>query len=184
MKKSSKNLNYRIGDSVEVHSNEEGYVGSFYEAKVLDVSKNHVLMVEYKTLVTPDESKWLRERVHVSQGRPRPPQLQVSNFNLSDEVDAYDNEGWWVGRITRICESKYYACFDGNSSSCKGSSSSSDDDDDDEINNNPQKRRLIDESKYYVYFSTTQDLIAYPLSRLRLHQEWKNGKWFPYSSGL
>ncbi|XP_042519179.1 protein AGENET DOMAIN (AGD)-CONTAINING P1-like [Macadamia integrifolia] len=171
MKNPSKDLmRYRIGDSVEVHSKEEGFVGSFYAAKVVDVSKNNHVLVEYKTLLTDDESKWLREMVHVSEVRPRPPQLQVSKFNLWDIVDAYDNEGWWVGRISSIAESKYYACFDG------GYRKGLIDDDGDEIPDQ-KRRRLIDESKYYVYFSSTPDAIAYPFSRLRLHQEWKNGNW-------
>ncbi|XP_042519176.1 protein AGENET DOMAIN (AGD)-CONTAINING P1-like [Macadamia integrifolia] len=168
MKKPSKDLmRYRIGDSVEVHSKEEGFVGSFYAAKVVDVSKNSHVLVEYKTLLTDDESKWLREMVHVSEVRPSPPQLQVSKFNLWDIVDAFDNEGWWAGRISSIAEYKYYACFDGGDR--KGL-------DDDEIPYQ-KRRRLIDEYKYYVYFPSSQNAIAYPFSRLRLHQEWKNGNW-------
>ncbi|KAJ4976367.1 hypothetical protein NE237_001473 [Protea cynaroides] len=163
---------YRIGDSVEVHSKEEGFVGSYYEAKVLEVAKNHVFVI-YKTLLSDDESEWLRERVHVSEVRPRPPQLWTSGFHQWDEVDAFDNEGWWVGRICNITESKYYACFNGN---INGKDSSSDDD-------CQKRRRLVDESKYYVYFpNSSGDVIPYSSSQLRLHQEWKNGKWVPSTS--
>ncbi|KAJ4976868.1 hypothetical protein NE237_001974 [Protea cynaroides] len=171
-KDQSKNR-YRIGDSVEVHSEEEGFLGSYYEAKVVDVTKNHVIVI-YKTLLNDDESGWLRERVHFSEVRPRPPQLWSSGFHQWDEVDAYDNEGWWVGRICSITESKYYACFNG----INGKDSSSDDD--------YQKRRLamVDESKYYVYFpSSSGDVIPYS-SQLRLHQDWKNHKWIPSTSCL
>ncbi|GMI78004.1 hypothetical protein like AT1G06340 [Hibiscus trionum] len=33
------------------------------------------------------------------------------------------------------------------------------------------------ELKYWVYFETTKDEIAYPVSQLRNHLEWRNGKW-------
>lgn len=156
---------YRVGDSVEVFSKEEGFEGSYYAAKVLSVEKKQVL-VEYKTLLTDDESCWLREMVHFNRLRPRPSEIRVSEFHLNDEVDAYDNDGWWVGKITKIDESKYYAQFDGSGGGGGG----------DGVAEPFSQVTVIDESKYYVHFPCG-DEIGYPFSQLRVHQEWKDGRW-------
>ncbi|XP_043701625.1 protein AGENET DOMAIN (AGD)-CONTAINING P1-like [Telopea speciosissima] len=127
---------YRTGDFVEICSNDEGFLGSYFAAKVLAVGKTK-LLVEYETLLTPDESGLLKEIVHYREVRPRPPEIPVSAFRVFEEVDAYDNEGWWVGRITSVQDS----------------------------------------NKYSVYFSHSRENNTYPFFRLRVHQDWKNGKW-------
>ncbi|KAJ4979253.1 hypothetical protein NE237_010033 [Protea cynaroides] len=154
---------YRVGDSVEVFTQEEGFEGSYYAARVLSVEKKQVL-VEYKTLLTDDESSWLREMLHFKRLRPRPPEIRVSEFRLNDEVDAYDNDGWWFGKITKIDESKYYAQFDGTGGGGDG------------VAEPFSQVTVIDESKYYVHFPCG-DEIGYPFSQLRVHQEWKDGRW-------
>ncbi|XP_043710609.1 protein AGENET DOMAIN (AGD)-CONTAINING P1-like [Telopea speciosissima] len=92
---------YRKGDLVEVSSNDEGFLSSYFATKVLAAGRTLVL-VEYETLLTPDESGLLKEIAKYSQVRPRPPEILVSAFRVFEKVDAYDNEGWWVGRITSL----------------------------------------------------------------------------------
>ncbi|XP_010279118.1 PREDICTED: DUF724 domain-containing protein 3-like [Nelumbo nucifera] len=129
---------FHRGDAVEICSTEEGFLGSYYAATVISpVGKSRVL-VQYQTLLTSDESMPLREIIRAAEVRPTPPDVQVSDFSVFDEVDAFHNDGWWVGRITHI-----------------------------------------EGPLYYVYFSNTADEIAYPFSQLRVHQEWKKGKWVP-----
>ncbi|KAF5185510.1 agenet domain-containing protein [Thalictrum thalictroides] len=132
----------RKGDSVEVHSKQEGYVGSYYEATVVKPLEKNKYIVQYKTLVTDDEKYWLKEVVDATEVRPSPPKVKVSvsvsGFKQQDYVDAYDNEGWWVGRITGRTSPTHYS----------------------------------------VYFDSTNEELSYPVSRIRVHQEWINGKWF------
>ncbi|KAK5770170.1 hypothetical protein PVK06_046320 [Gossypium arboreum] len=115
------------GDKVEVCSKEEGFLGSYYQAKILSpLNDNTLYRVQYKNLVEEeDQTRPLVEIVSADEV-----------FHYLDSVDAFDNDGWWVGKITGR----------------QG-------------------------SKYWVYFETTRDEIAYPVSRLRHHLEWRDGHW-------
>ena len=102
------------------------------------VGRNKI-MVEYKTLVSEDDpQRPLREAVEASDVRPVPPVVPVSGFEVLEKVDAFDNDGWWVGRISGRCE---------------------------------------DGRRYFVYFESSGDEIAYPIHRIRVHQEWEDGQW-------
>ncbi|XP_043700295.1 protein AGENET DOMAIN (AGD)-CONTAINING P1 [Telopea speciosissima] len=127
---------FRIGGLVEICSKEEGFVGSYYSAEIIFTAEKTHFLVEYKNLLAQDGKRLLREIVRADEVRPYPPAIQVSKLGLFDRVDAYDKDGWWVGRITRR-----------------------------------------NKSRYHVYFESTGEEIAYSVSQLRVHQEWKNGKW-------
>lgn len=127
---------YCMGEQVEVCSKKDGFLGSYYAATVVSQVDNNTYAVKYKELLEDDESGQLVERVMKDEIRPVPPKITATAFAYLDEVDAYDNDGWWVGKITGK----------------KG-------------------------SVYYVYFETTGEEIAYPLSRLRVHLDCSNGKW-------
>lgn len=47
-----------------------------------------------------DENEKLREVVDATEVRPCPPQITVAEFNVMEKADAYDRDGWWVGRVT------------------------------------------------------------------------------------
>lgn len=130
-------MRFRRGDRVEVASDEEGFVGSYYEATVVTDIVRGDYIVQYRTLVKDDLSGPLREVALAAEVRPRPPVIKRTAFRLHDVVDAFDNDGWWVGMITGKSE----------------------------------------EDKYFVFFDTTGDEIAYPVDRLRVHQDWVHGKW-------
>ncbi|KAI5658700.1 hypothetical protein M9H77_27493 [Catharanthus roseus] len=97
------------GDSVEICMQEEGFLGSFYEATFLCKTRNQKkLLVRYKTLMyEQDEDEKEYERIFEVDAiepcwvRPSPPKILVSEFKLSEKVDAYDNEGWWEGIIVK-----------------------------------------------------------------------------------
>ncbi|KAF3661465.1 14-3-3 protein 9 [Capsicum annuum] len=59
---------------------------------------------QYKTLVKDDLSGPLEELVSPPELRPIPPEIRVDEFNLCDQVDAFDNDGWWVGMVTAKLE--------------------------------------------------------------------------------
>ncbi|XP_061372917.1 protein AGENET DOMAIN (AGD)-CONTAINING P1-like [Gastrolobium bilobum] len=123
-----KRVNFCRGDKVEVCSKEEGFLGSYYEATIVSHLDNGLYVVRYKNLLEDNESQPLTETLYPKELRPLPPRVHASQFALYQKVDAFDNDGWWVGSIT-------------------GRSG----------------------SHYYVYFSTTNEEIAYPSSHIRVH---------------
>ncbi|XP_054814040.1 protein AGENET DOMAIN (AGD)-CONTAINING P1-like [Prosopis cineraria] len=132
-----KKINFCRGQSVEISVKEDGFHGSYYEAKVVSQLDNGLYVVQYKTLLEDNEFQFLTETVYPKELRPLPPAIPVRRFSTNQKVDAFDNDGWWVGVITRK---------DG-------------------------------PDAYFVYFATTDQEIAYPLSQLRVHHDWIGGKW-------
>ncbi|XP_060197716.1 protein AGENET DOMAIN (AGD)-CONTAINING P1-like isoform X2 [Lycium barbarum] len=100
------------GIRVEVRSDEEGYQGSWYTAVIVDSIGQHKFLVEYLTLRTEDESEPLREKADASDIRPCPPLIQrIDRFKMLEEVDAWYNEGWWVGLICKILDGLKYMVY-------------------------------------------------------------------------
>ncbi|XVF55295.1 hypothetical protein PTKIN_Ptkin06aG0025500 [Pterospermum kingtungense] len=105
------------GDYVEVCSKEEGFLGSYYEARiVMPLDNNTLYKVQYKNLVEEeDHTIPLVEIVLAEEIRPVPPKTpgEVTGlFRYLETVDAFDNDGWWVGNITGKKGSKYWVYFD------------------------------------------------------------------------
>lgn len=106
------NMIVSVGDSVEIICEEEGFWGAYYEAKILAKKSNNNLLVEYKNLVTEkDEKVLLREIVEARRVRPVPPPVDVSEFNILQKIDAFDNDGWWEGRITKKLDDFNYSVY-------------------------------------------------------------------------
>ncbi|CAN1157467.1 Protein AGENET DOMAIN (AGD)-CONTAINING P1 [Linum perenne] len=135
---------FRRGDHVEVFSDAEGFLGSYFEGHVVELvgSSPNQYKVEYTNLTeTEDEgSELLKETVSEEQIRPYPPRVRFGEggFRVREAVDVLHNEGWWVGRVTG---------------------------------------RTLDGMMYYVYFETTGEEIAYPVSMIRVHLDWIDGNW-------
>ena len=128
---------FQKGDKVEVASKEDGYLGSYFGATVVAELAQTEYIVQYKNLVKKDFSGPLLEVVTGEELRPVPYTIPTKGFRLGDIVDAYANEGWWVGMICGKTQ-----------------------------------------GKYVVYFENYPELkYVYPISRLRIHQEWINGTW-------
>ncbi|KAI4333852.1 hypothetical protein L6164_018610 [Bauhinia variegata] len=136
MRPPSKKINFYRDDIVEVCSKEQGFEGSYYEARVISHLDNGLYVVEYKNLLENDESGPLVETVYPKELRPHPPKISARGYALNEKVDAFDNDGWWVGKITG--------------------------------------RTGLN---YHVYFEYCDQEIAYPVSQLRVHQEFIHGKW-------
>ncbi|KAF6136550.1 hypothetical protein GIB67_016006 [Kingdonia uniflora] len=106
-------MKFQEGDRVEVQSKEDGFLGSYYEATVVTAVGKHKYLVKYKTLLTEDETESLQEIVDASEVRPTPPEIKsFGAFGLLDVVDAFDNDGWWVGKTTGKGLYKYVVYFD------------------------------------------------------------------------
>lgn len=97
---------------MEVRSDEAGYHGSWYTAVITDILKNDKYMIEYQTLRTEDEAKLLKEKANISDVRPAPPKIQrVDRFKMLEEVDAWYNDGWWMGHISKILDGFKYLVY-------------------------------------------------------------------------
>lgn len=100
---------------MEVCSKEDGFLGSYYKARLLGKVSKDKYLVEFLTLVSEEDEKLkLREVVDAAEVRPCPPAIKVAEFNVLDKVDAYDRDGWWVGRVTgrEFGEDKYSVYFE------------------------------------------------------------------------
>ncbi|KAK9293046.1 hypothetical protein L1049_021030 [Liquidambar formosana] len=108
---------FRKGAEVEVSSDEEGFRGAWYTARIIkpppkSTKNNTKVLIEYKTLMADEAGlKPLREKVDLVQIRPPPPRESNRSFQFSDEVDAYHNEGWWEGVVTALLDNSRYTVF-------------------------------------------------------------------------
>ncbi|XP_024961114.1 DUF724 domain-containing protein 3-like [Cynara cardunculus var. scolymus] len=103
---------FRRGDRVEISNKEEGFQGSYYQANIIAWLSDQNYIVQYRTLVKDDGSAPLREIVSADQIRPLPPEILVTGFSSLDVVDAYDKDGWWVGKICGKTGSDYLVKFE------------------------------------------------------------------------
>lgn len=103
-----------IGTPVEVSSEEEGFEDSWFPAKLVEYRGQEKCLVEYDKLKAEDAKEPLREEVKVSQIRPQPVErIMVNSFEKLDKVDAFYNDGWWVGVIVKIlAKSNYLVNFE------------------------------------------------------------------------
>ncbi|XP_041018109.1 protein AGENET DOMAIN (AGD)-CONTAINING P1-like isoform X2 [Juglans microcarpa x Juglans regia] len=94
---------FKKGTPVEVSSDEDGFQGAWFAATVLDAIGQEKYLIEYRSLRTEDGTNFLREEVDIQHIRPRPPEsVMACDFNLNEEVDAFYNDGWWEGVISRF----------------------------------------------------------------------------------
>ncbi|KAJ1415776.1 Agenet-like domain [Sesbania bispinosa] len=109
----ARRVDFSVGDKVEVSINEEGFWGSYYEGTIVSpLDENGCYMVRYKNLLEDDRSKPLTEPILPKYLRPKPPHVRVEEYKVYSYVNAFANDGWWFGRITRQkSESHYYVYF-------------------------------------------------------------------------
>lgn len=105
-------MSFQRGDKVEVASKEDGYLGSYFEATVVAELAQTDYIVQYKNLVKNDFSGPLLETVPREELRPVPYSIPRKGFRVGDMVDAYANEGWWVGMICGKTQDKYVVFFE------------------------------------------------------------------------
>ncbi|KAK1574845.1 hypothetical protein Q3G72_000366 [Acer saccharum] len=101
------------GTLVEVSSADGWFPGGWFVGKVLDppppsptAPGKMIFLVEYQSLLYG--SKLLRKRVDIKFMRPLPPpppnddEQEQQRFEVNDVVDAYRNDGWWVGVVSKV----------------------------------------------------------------------------------
>ncbi|KAG4109884.1 hypothetical protein ERO13_D13G014750v2 [Gossypium hirsutum] len=100
------------GDEVKVCSKEEGFFGSYYEPKIISQLNNNTLYrMKYKNIIEEEDQTWpLVEIVSTDEVRPMPPPATITRatqvFHYLERMDAFDNDGWWVGMIFFIIVEK------------------------------------------------------------------------------
>lgn len=73
---------------------------------------NNKFLVEYHNLTTDDGIKLLREESYVQYIRHFPPKVSTMfYFNKLQEIDAWYNEGWWEGVISKVRSSSEYSVY-------------------------------------------------------------------------
>ncbi|KAL8482839.1 hypothetical protein ACS0TY_025760 [Phlomoides rotata] len=110
------------GSSVEVRTDEKGLKAVYFTATVVPPpppssalassrkKSRKLIYVEFHNLVTEENgTEKLREYIDVSFVRPTPPALQEDDeaaraFQPDDVVDAFWNDGWWMGEVSRVVE--------------------------------------------------------------------------------
>ncbi|XP_030508767.2 protein AGENET DOMAIN (AGD)-CONTAINING P1 isoform X1 [Cannabis sativa] len=104
---------FKNGAVVEVSSDEKGYEGSWFKAKIIESLADDNFWVEYKDLVTEDEvPQPLREKAERRHIRPEPPLAPPEyQFKFSEKVDAWYNDGWWEGEISKVLPFSSYNVY-------------------------------------------------------------------------
>lgn len=100
-------MSLKKGTEVEVTSDDDGFRGVWYLAKIKQSPKKpdeFSVVVEYNELVSEeDETKKLSERVHVSLVRPLAPSGTNDDVvEVNDMVDVFHKDGWWVGVVEKV----------------------------------------------------------------------------------
>ncbi|KAJ4703647.1 Agenet domain-containing protein [Melia azedarach] len=95
-------------ETVEVCKKQEGFVSSYYTATVLAAIGRTKYLVRYETRFSEDRTRLLTEPVEESDIRPLPP----PHLEVAEKVDAYVNDGWFVGKIVRKVDPNYYVKLD------------------------------------------------------------------------
>ncbi|XP_074347343.1 protein AGENET DOMAIN (AGD)-CONTAINING P1-like [Apium graveolens] len=109
------NAYFKKGAEIEMSSNDPDFRGSWYTGTVISRSrtkKNNIVYIQYHTLMNEkDETKPLREEVDIVHLRPPAPLETSRGFSFGEEVDAFHNDGWWEGVITRVNDAVYTVYF-------------------------------------------------------------------------
>ncbi|KAL6504977.1 hypothetical protein OROGR_024794 [Orobanche gracilis] len=104
------------GSLVEVRTHEADFKDTFFSATVIPTDtispkkgsrrKSRRVSVEYHSLYKDEDgSELLKENVSISCVRPFPAlQEIVEGYELNDVVDAFYQEGWWIGTVTQVLE--------------------------------------------------------------------------------
>ncbi|GAV60619.1 Agenet domain-containing protein [Cephalotus follicularis] len=107
-------MSFSYKEPVEICHKQEGLLVKYYRATLLAAIGRNRYLVRYETRLNHSGTRLLTEPVDAEQVRPLPPPGPYINFIISDRVDAYINNAWWVGKIARKVDPNYYVRLDYN----------------------------------------------------------------------
>ncbi|XP_065859718.1 protein AGENET DOMAIN (AGD)-CONTAINING P1-like [Euphorbia lathyris] len=96
---------------VEVRSDEEGYIGAWFDATIVEIVGNDKYLVKYLNLLTDDETAFVKEMVSDKDIRPCPPLISADKFEQFDNVDVWFNDGWWAGVVSEVVNKSEYMVY-------------------------------------------------------------------------
>lgn len=99
------------GDDVEIASKEIGFEGSYYAAIIITPLQKKDYIVQYRNLMKDDFSGPMRDFVDAGEIRPVPAEIPATGFRVGDKVDAFHNDGWWFGKISKKIGANYCVYF-------------------------------------------------------------------------
>lgn len=104
--------NYKKGTMVEVSSDEDGFHGAWFSAKIVKEILKGKYLVEYQNLRNNDDTEFLLEEIDTLHIRPCPPNTKASiGFKFLEEVDALYNDGWWIGVVSKILGNSRFSVY-------------------------------------------------------------------------
>ncbi|KAJ4754429.1 hypothetical protein LUZ62_088834 [Rhynchospora pubera] len=105
-------IKFTKGMPVEVSSDEEGFKGAWFGATIIGPVGTS-FCVEYHKLRTDDETALLQETIDPSHIRPVPPEIHCGPdpLRLLEEVDAYYNDAWWTGLVSKVVGKNRYVVY-------------------------------------------------------------------------
>lgn len=90
------------GTAVEISPLDDGFHSSWFTGKIVRLLANNKVSVEYDNLFEDEQgTKCRRESLNLHQLRPLPPPEPHHDFKFGDLVDAFHDDGWWEGYVTR-----------------------------------------------------------------------------------
>ncbi|OMO86251.1 hypothetical protein CCACVL1_09691 [Corchorus capsularis] len=117
------------GSEVEISSNDPGFRGSWFTGTIIkrapqSARKNsnsnsnsaaNKFVVQYTHLFEDEAGTMpLQETINAADLRPLAPRERARKFKFGEEVDAYHDDGWWEGVITKELENgKFDVYFKG-----------------------------------------------------------------------
>ncbi|KAI5398691.1 hypothetical protein KIW84_064171 [Lathyrus oleraceus] len=158
-------------------------------------SRTDKFVVEYDKIMEDEEgTKGLQETATLFQLRPIPPKEIIQDFQHGDEVEAYHNEGWWEGCISRYkVEDGYYGswftgmifhCLRGDKFVVEYDKIMEDEEGTKALQETTKLSQLrpiphneITKDFQVVYFKDWSEQQAYSDEELRRHHKWVNGSW-------
>ncbi|GAB2282157.1 hypothetical protein Dimus_016710 [Dionaea muscipula] len=105
---------FKEGTRVEVSSTEEGLRGSWYTATVLRPISyaRKTIFIQFEHLIGNERKPYrLRESVDAVLVRPIAPRETRRSFKIDEDVDAWDQDGWWEGVVINVLKGSRYEVY-------------------------------------------------------------------------
>ncbi|KAL4590701.1 hypothetical protein LXL04_003642 [Taraxacum kok-saghyz] len=93
---SNTKVKYPVATRVEIKGHEDGFLWSYYAARVLRHG-NDKYLVKYEELID-DHGEKVEDWIAIQHIRPYPPKVPYI-VDEGDDVDVFDNDGWWRGTV-------------------------------------------------------------------------------------
>ncbi|XP_020250825.1 DUF724 domain-containing protein 3-like isoform X1 [Asparagus officinalis] len=95
------------GTQVEISGDRENFGAAWFVGTILKVLGKTNFLVQYENLYSNNLTE-LKEIVDIQYIRPCPPISDCTSFNVLDEVEGFDKNGWFAGVVCKILPGQRY----------------------------------------------------------------------------